>query len=154
MERRDLREITAIEVKSFIPPWTEEMFIREMETRFSVPLVFHFEDKLVGYLCYWDVVDEAQLLNIAVHPQLRRSGFGETLMLHLESHCMDAGLQRIILEVARKNIAARALYRKCGYTAIGFRRNYYRITGDDALVMEKLLRSAETPLAAPVVNAS
>lgn len=150
MERSDLPEVTAIETMSFSAPWTEDMFIHELENGFSVPLMFHFEGKPVGYLCWWRVVEEAQLLNIAVHPQHRRCGFGEILMGKLESLCGEEAIRRVILEVARQNAAARALYRKCGYQVIGFRRRYYHETGDDAFVMEKVLQSGEFSSAAPV----
>jgi ribosomal-protein-alanine N-acetyltransferase len=140
MRAPDIGEVAAIERVSFDNPWTAEMFAQEIQNEFSIPLVFHLDGKLAGYLCCWEVVDEAQLLNIAVHPQFRRQGVGETMMRRLESLCVKSGIQKIILDVARRNVAARRLYCKQGYVVTGFRRRYYAESGDDALVMEKRLR--------------
>ena len=91
----------------------------------------------MGYLCFWGVVDEAHLLNIAVHQELRGEGYGKAILDYLESACRERGLEKIILEVGRRNTDARRLYKQKGFSTIGFRRGYYRDIGDDALVMEK-----------------
>jgi ribosomal-protein-alanine N-acetyltransferase len=61
------------------------------------------------------------------------------IMNHVEAISLREGVRRIILEVGRRNIAGRNLYRKCGFSAIGFRKRYYAEIDDDAVVMEKWL---------------
>ena len=139
----DLEEVLSIEKGSFPTPWSRNMFLEEMENRNSRLIVFKIEDAIVGYVCFWAVLDEAHLLNIAVHPAKRHQGFGRLIMAEIEALCLKEGLKRVILEVARKNVAARSLYRKCGFHSIGFRKNYYGVTKDDALIMEKYLLSSE-----------
>ena len=134
-----LDEVIAIEQVSFSAPWSRDMFLGEMSNRVSRQVVFKSGETLVGYLCFWVVLDEAHLMNIAVHPERRGSGYGKYMIEHLEAICLREGIRRIILEVGRRNIAGKNLYRKCGFSTIGFRKNYYPTVPDDALVMEKWL---------------
>ena len=135
----DLDEVLEIEKASFPAPWTRSMFQEEMSNRNARLIVFLQDNRIIGYLCFWEVLDEAHLLNIAVHPERRAQGYGKYMMERLQEICRRDGLRRIILDVGRRNAAARSLYRKCGFSSIGFRKNYYTVAGDDAIVMEKWL---------------
>jgi len=90
------------------------------------------------------VLDEAELLTIAIHPDHRRTGLGR---LHLEQfHATAArlGATRAVLEVAVDNAAARALYDNAGYAVAGTRRGYYRTPEGaqiDAVIMARPLLS-------------
>ncbi len=139
MRLEDLDAVLTIEQSSFPAPWSRNMFVEEMENQNSRLLVFKIDGSIVGYVCFWSVLDEAHLLNIAVHPGKRHQGIGQKIMDEIERLCLREDLRRIILEVARKNTAARKLYRKCGFHSIGFRKNYYPATKDDALIMDKYL---------------
>ena len=116
------KPVLTIEQSSFPTPWSRNMFIEEMENQNSRLVAFKIEGSIVGYVCFWAVLDEAHLLNIAVHPSRRHQGLGRLIMAEIESLCIKEGLKRIILEVARKNMVARDLYRKCGFHSVGFRR--------------------------------
>ena len=137
----DLNEILSIERRSFAAPWTREMYFKEMSRRAGRALVFKMGEEIVGYLCFWAVLDEAHLQTIAVRPERRGRGIGKSIMSRLEAICLRDGLKRIILEVGRRNIVARNLYKTCGFESIGFRKQYYKEVKDDALVMEKWLGS-------------
>jgi [ribosomal protein S18]-alanine N-acetyltransferase len=143
MNESDLEEVLDIERGSFEPPWSREMFLEEISNRNARLMVFRLEGKIVGYMCFWAVLDEAHLLNVAVHPAYRSRGYGRTIMAHLEALCRSEGLKRIILEVGRRNEPARHLYKLCGFSSIGFRKQYYAVVRDDALVMEKWLGQPE-----------
>ncbi len=88
-------------------------------------------------MCFWIILEETHLFNIAVTPSYRRSGIGRHMLQRLEEISRNSGARRIILDVARKNDAARALYKKAGFSSIGFRKGYYPVINDDAIVMEK-----------------
>ncbi|MEJ2717692.1 MAG: ribosomal protein S18-alanine N-acetyltransferase [Deltaproteobacteria bacterium] len=143
MTSEDLDEILAIERSSFARPWTREMFLREISSRTARALVFRDGNAIVGYLCFWEVLDEAHLMVIAVRPERRGEGHGKAILAHLEKICLQDGLKRIILEVGRRNSRARALYKQSGFRSIGFRKQYYAQTGDDAMVMEKWIHHGE-----------
>jgi [ribosomal protein S18]-alanine N-acetyltransferase len=142
MTMKDLEEVLEIERESFEAPWTRNMFLEELSNRSSRLSVFRMDQRIVAYVCYWVVVDEIHLLNIAVCTEHRSSGFGNFIMEQLEVISARSGLKRILLDVARRNVAARALYSKRGFHQIGFRKNYYRESLDDAIVMEKMLGEA------------
>lgn len=141
MQSTHLDDVLAIEQVSFATPWSRESFLGEISNRVSRQFVFKLGESLVGYMCFWEVLDEAHLMNIAVHPNCRGSGYGTHLMGHLEAVCVKDGIKRIILDVGRNNTSARRLYKKCGFNTVGFRKNYYPAVPDDALIMEKWLGS-------------
>ena len=78
----DLPAILDIERVSFPSPWSLVSFERELVTAWAVPVVAVEPApggaRLVGYACAWNVADEVQLLNVAVHPGRRRSGVGDS----------------------------------------------------------------------------
>jgi len=88
------------------------------------------------------VVDEAELLKIAVVPAWRRQGIGRALLQDVFTSAARAGARRLFLEVRQRNLAARELYRKTGFTEIGRRQGYYDNPPDDALVLEKIFEVA------------
>ena len=80
--------------------------------------------------------DEAELLTIAVLPSARGAGAGTALLEQAIGEAIRRGAQRMFLEVAPGNRAARALYRRHGFAVIGRRRDYYA-NGSDALVLAR-----------------
>lgn len=93
----------------------------------------------LGYALGWWVIDELELLAVAVLPQARRRGVGRRLLDEVLAEIRARGGRRVLLEVARSNAAARRLYESAGFRVLDVRRGYYA-TGDDALVMERLLK--------------
>lgn len=86
------------------------------------------------------VLDEAEVLTIAVNPAARRNGIGSLLLANLLDEMALAGATTIHLEVAADNSAALALYASAGFAEAGRRKGYYlRPDGQriDALVMRR-----------------
>lgn len=85
--------------------------------------------------------DEAELLTIAVHPANRRRGLGGDLLVAFHAAIRMHGAVTAFLEVAETNAAARALYVRAGYAAIGRRPGYYTEARPpvDAIVMSRAL---------------
>lgn len=135
----DIDDVMNIERHSFNPPWSKSMFMEELANPGSVCMVFRFDHKVVAFELFWILLDEAHLMNIAVIPDFRRLGIGEHMMKRLEETCVQKGVRRILLDVARRNEPARLLYRKSGFSSVGFRKRYYPAINDDAIVMEKWL---------------
>lgn len=91
------------------------------------------------------VVDEAELLTLAVDPDARRQGLGRRCLAGFEREAARLGAARAFLEVAETNQPARALYRAGGYSEDGARRDYYAAADGhriDAVLMSKALDSA------------
>ncbi|MCU0899714.1 MAG: GNAT family N-acetyltransferase [Cypionkella sp.] len=91
-----------------------------------------------GFLMGRAVAGEAELLTLAVAPELRRSGIGTRLLMGFLDGAKCRGATRAFLEVAAGNHAALSLYTRTGFAEAGRRKAYY--TGldgssDDALVL-------------------
>lgn len=88
------------------------------------------------------VVDEAELLTIATHPDHQRQGLALTCMARWQASAHDQKANRGFLEVAADNAAAIALYRNCGFETAGLRPGYYPRAGQppvDAVLMTRSL---------------
>jgi ribosomal-protein-alanine N-acetyltransferase len=84
-------------------------------------------------------VDEAHIATIAVHPDYRRQGIGETLLLHALRAAMKEGAVSSFLEVRESNIIAQAMYRKYGFVESGKRLHYYKDNDENAILMSASL---------------
>jgi [ribosomal protein S18]-alanine N-acetyltransferase len=137
--RRDLPGIIEIERLSFGDPWSLDSFVRELSLPFSRLIVAsnsaNGDEQLTGFLCRWLVADECHILNVAVHPRMRRHGIADQLMGNALAEAKARKAQVVTLEVRRSNLAARSLYRKLDFEERRLRRNYYG-RGEDAIVME------------------
>ena len=89
------------------------------------------DDRIVGFALYRTVVDDAELLLLAVDPASQGQGVGRQLLAHFISDSKRSGAKRIHLEVRDGNSAIR-VYRAAGFEQANRRRNYYRGRGDDA----------------------
>jgi ribosomal-protein-alanine N-acetyltransferase len=85
-----------------------------------------------GFVLTRHVLDEEELLLIAVVPPTRQRGIGTALIEHLFAAARGRGTERIFLEMRRGNPAIH-LYRKFGFEPIGERRNYYRMANGDRI---------------------
>ncbi|WP_283401507.1 GNAT family N-acetyltransferase [Aliiroseovarius halocynthiae] len=95
-----------------------------------------------GFVMGRVIVDEAELLTIAVSPAAQGQGFGATLLADFERIAFQRGATRALLEVATDNFSALALYRRAGWIACGSRHAYYTRpdgTTCDAVLMERHL---------------
>ena len=85
-----------------------------------------------GFVLSRHVLDEEELLLIAVIPGARRRGVGAALIEHLFAAARRRDVTRIFLEMRRGNPAIE-LYRKFGFEPIGERRNYYRMANGERI---------------------
>ena len=144
MRPEDLDEVLAIERVSFSMPWSRGAFLYEMQqNRVARCWVMHEDARVLGYLCLWEVADELHITNIAVHPSFRRQGIGRTLLQDVLDDARQRKLRLVVLEVRPSNTEARTLYEAFGFRVTGRRRGYYYDTGEDALVMEADLQTAQ-----------
>lgn len=85
-----------------------------------------------GFVLTRHVLDEEELLLIAVTPEARRQGVGAALIEQLFAVARTRGTARVFLEMRRGNPAIH-LYHKFGFEPIGERRNYYRMANGERL---------------------
>ncbi|MFP4521627.1 MAG: ribosomal protein S18-alanine N-acetyltransferase [Fibrobacterota bacterium] len=102
-------------------------------------LFAHDKSELLAYLSYLYTADEAEILMFEVKKKLRRCGIGSHLCERLFEILKNLKISSLFLEVSHGNLAACSLYKKLGFRQKGIRRNYYKETGEDALIMEKII---------------
>lgn len=90
---------------------------------------------IIGFAGLWLMVDEAHITTIAMHPDFRRKGLGEFLLVNLIDIAYDIGAKWVTLEVRVSNYIAQNLYRKYGFHEKGLRQKYYSDNQEDALIM-------------------
>lgn len=118
-------------------PWSETEFVELLDSRLTF-VVGDARCFALGRV----IVDEAELLTIATHPDQQRRGLGRLVMAEWQSQAAQRGAVTAFLEVAADNQAARHLYANCGYSIFGNRPGYYnRQNGPavDAVVMQRAL---------------
>ena len=136
MRDADLDEVLGIEEASFPVPWSRESFRFELhDNPYAWNVVVRTEGRIVGFACLWVVGDELKINNIAIHPEWRGKGLGDRLLRWIlrfgrTERCVEA-----TLEVRPSNAVARKLYRNHGFEEAGLRKDYYRDTHEDAIVM-------------------
>ena len=137
MTESHIAQVAALEKLCFSDPWSENSVASELRNPLSCWLVAEEDGVVAVYVGSQTVMDESDMMNVAVHPDYRRKGISEALVAELvealkkqESHCLT-------LEVRVSNEPAKALYEKLGFTQVGLRKNYYRNPKEDALILRK-----------------
>lgn len=136
--RSDIEGIYQIEQACFSTSWSKEALLDDLEVEDKLYLVAEADDgKIIGYAGSWLVLDEGQITNIAIHPEHRRAGYGSKMTRKLTQMLRKQGMKHIFLEVRVSNIAAQAMYRRLGFTAVGVRKQFYSDPVEDGLIMRK-----------------
>jgi ribosomal-protein-alanine N-acetyltransferase len=136
MSREHLSEVASIEEMSFSLPWSLES-LELMLTEQASALVALEDGRVLGYVGMMCVLDEGQIINVAVHPDARRRGVGRTLMEAAQTYAKERGIVFLSLEVRESNVAARSLYSSLGWEEQGIRKGFYSHPVENACVMTK-----------------
>ncbi|HEX3979611.1 MAG TPA: ribosomal protein S18-alanine N-acetyltransferase [Acidimicrobiales bacterium] len=136
MRTKDLRGVLRIEQAVFPQPWSHRLFVEELSQRKSRSYRAAWVGRsVVGFAGQMFIDDESHVNNIAVDPAWQGRGLGAALLVDLVRTALARGARHLTLEVRVGNEPALALYARFGLAPVGVRRNYYPVTGDDALVM-------------------
>lgn len=136
MIRRDMAEVQAIENQSYEYRWSEDDFVLCLRQRQTVGMVAEFDDRVVGFMVYEQVLSHLQVLNFTVHPEFRRHGVGRQMADKLASKLTFQGRNKIVLEVRETNLAAQLFFKKMGFKATSVIRDFYDDTTEDAYRMQ------------------
>ncbi len=143
VEKADIPAILEIESASQLEPWSELSFLEEIDRLHSYFYGARIhgghaaaQDKIVGYICFWVVADEIQILNLAVHNHFRRRGIARRLLDFAIRVGYEKNAGRITLEVRKSNHPAFGLYRAFNFSITGERPNYYEVHREPAILME------------------
>jgi [ribosomal protein S18]-alanine N-acetyltransferase len=142
MNVQDLEEVVSLETSSSLNPWSKNIFIKEIENYFSHCFVIKTGElphpPVIGYICFRNVTDESELLNLCVHPQYRQLGIGKKLMEFYMDFCSRKGIKTFYLEVNSSNGSAIHLYQCFSYQSFGMRKKFYQGKLDALLMMKKV----------------
>jgi len=133
----DAYAASLIEKICFSDPWSQNAISDSLKISGSKFFASFKGGIMTGYGGMYIVTDEAQIMNIAVHPDFRRSGYASEILSALLSTAKNCGAERIFLEVRISNEAAKHLYLKHGFSELGIRKRFYRLPTEDALIMGK-----------------
>ena len=135
-----LPAILAIENAAFTCPWSEKSFEEAFASEhITVYAVLTPDGAVAGFSCLMAYGEEGEILNIASHPDMRRHGIGQMLMDAMITEGAEKGVLAFYLEVRESNAAARHLYEKNGFEALGIRKRYYTNPVENAVVMRKTI---------------
>lgn len=112
------------------------MFESTMASPIANCLVIERSGHILGYAVFYFAGFEAHIMNIAVHPGVRRRGLAREMLSRVLALARRKAVEECFLEVRESNIPARGLYEKLGFEAVGRRKGYYQESGEDALVMK------------------
>jgi ribosomal-protein-alanine N-acetyltransferase len=139
MQACHVPQVAALEGICFRDPWSEKSVASELGNPLSYWLVAVEGETVLGYIGSQTVLDESDMMNVAVSPDHRRKGIAQALVVALADGLREKGSSKLTLEVRTSNASAIALYEKLAFRQIGLRKNYYRNPREDALILQKEL---------------
>ena len=137
MNESHVAQVAALEKQCFSDPWSENSVASELENPLSLWLIAEEDGAVCGYVGSQTVLDETDMMNIAVHPDCRRKGIAAALITELVSRLKARGSRVLRLEVRESNFSAITLHEALGFTQLGLRKNYYRNPKENALILGK-----------------
>lgn len=136
MTPADLESVAALAKRADAFGWTIRNFQDALAAGYTITLAFD-RDTLLGYAVTMQVIDEAELLEIAVDPVFQGKGFGKALLAQVLASVKNDAARLVHLEVRESNQRARKMYLSAGFVEVGKRRNYYPCESgrEDAILM-------------------
>lgn len=119
-EPEDAALLARLHAPSFHSPWDEAAFADLL----GQTGVFAAAGD-AGFILCRVILDEAEILTLSVLPESRGRGLAGRLTAAAADLARAAGAERMFLEVAEDNVAARALYARAGFVQTGRRKAYY-----------------------------
>ncbi len=138
MTKDNLDEVVRIE--EIVHPnhhWSKSSFLNEIQNKLAhyFCLIDTQTNRILAYAGFWEILEEAHITSIAVHPDFRRLGLASALLKKIVKICYKKMIKYITLEVRAGNTAAISLYEKFGFKSVGRRKKYYQDNNEDALIM-------------------
>ena len=130
LQRSEKDDVFALEEEDQSTTWSRA----QLESEFGQGLALGFFDGgLLGFVFFRAAVDAWTLMQLRVAQRARQQGIAKSLLRAGLSRMPDA-CDHALLEVRSGNEAARSLYEKMGFVAVGIRPRYYA-GHEDAIVM-------------------
>ncbi|WP_455482103.1 ribosomal protein S18-alanine N-acetyltransferase [Bartonella sp. B35(2025)] len=132
----------------FIPSWEKQVFDNFLKDKVIFGYKAYFigkPDQILGFCLCRLIVDEAEIITIAVHPHCRRQGIGYLLIDSTLRHLYNKRAAKLFLEVEETNLSALSLYQRFEFQKISKRLAYYQSENSriDAIIMQKTFQQID-----------
>lgn len=136
MTTQDIEQITENFSENFDKFWAINILQDDFASSNSIYIVAKVQNNVIGFAGIKVILDEADIMNIAVRTDKRSLGIGSLLLENLIQTAKQHACTKLTLEVNETNLPAIRLYEKYHFTRIGLRKKYYNNT-NDAILMQK-----------------
>ena len=129
----DAPALRKLETENFTDPWSLDGLVTSLSSPLYYIRVAEQAGSIFGYLIANRVLDEGELLRIAVSPDNRVRGVGKALTQAMMEENPATKVWR--LDVRESNYGARKLYESLGFRAVIRRRNASEKPAEDGIMM-------------------
>jgi len=138
MRKSDLNDVLAVEQAAYEFPWSLGIFRDCLRIGYDC-YVYQMPHGLMGHGIMSVAMGECHLLNICVHPDYQRQGYGRQMVEYLLAQARSRNAVVALLEVRVRNAAAYRLYTALGFDEIGVRKAYYPAHNgrEDAIILAR-----------------
>lgn len=123
--------VAAIEKRCFSNPWSETAVNAELENHCSEIYIALVDGTAAGYANIYTVLDEMDIVRVAVLPEYRRQGIAAEMLKTVLAEKQGT----VYLDVRESNHPAISLYKSLGFVDTGVRKNYYTNPTENAILM-------------------
>ena len=132
----EIDAVTELESETSENHWTKQQLSESISNPNNLCQILIVKSKIVGYIIAMPSVDSADILNLAVHKDFKRKGYGSSLINHLLSELKKRQIKNLFLEVRMGNFAAISLYLSLGFKEVSIRKNYYTKNSNELSIKE------------------
>jgi ribosomal-protein-alanine N-acetyltransferase len=154
MGEADASAMARLHARCFAPGWDEQAMRALLTAPGALGRIAETEGDMIAFALLRRIIDEGEVVSMAVAPDWRRRGLGCRLLADALAAAATHGVRRVTLEVAADNAPAQALYRRLGFAAVGRRRAYYGGVDADVLALDLAGVKAAAPPCAPAADAA
>ena len=141
----DARGIRVIGQRCLGMSWSEKTLAADLDNigRSLYFVAVAFDQSVIGFVSCWYVLDEAEIIDLAVVSEYRRQGVAFGMMAALRAELQKLHVRLLRLEVRETNRIARLFYQRIGFDEMGYRSDYYPDTREVAVLMEQVLNEPD-----------
>ena len=131
----DIISLHELDKTAFVESWSIDTFRNELSVSTRRYIGMFEGDVLVGYIGMNLVIDECDIIRVAIHKDYQGQGLSKQLFANALEYMDTIGIEKVLLEVSNINEKAISLYEKIGFKKIFHRPHYYH-DGTDALIYQ------------------
>jgi len=122
---KEIDSVVSIEKDSSEHPWTKKQLSESIANSNNLNYILVLESKIIGYIITMPSIDSADILNVVIHKDFKRKGFGSSLIVEISKALSQKKIKTIFIEVRKSNLSAISFYLSLGFKEISIRKNYY-----------------------------